>query len=175
MIRAAGTEDPHVPNISSRTLNPVKYNFLLPEAPLFGDGVGSCALGFRAQGPHRFLELARRQIEVGFHLGCEMGVMLEPQALRNHLEGKPFRDKTAGQKHPVTAEKLFRAQPGGSLHGVFQLPVGEAQGLRHPRDRELFRLGELEQILPVRAHETLPFACNFKPWGILSHLVVQLN
>ena len=119
--------------------------------------------------------LARRQIEVGFHLGCEMGVMLEAQALRNHLEGKPFRDKTAGQKHPVTAEKLFRAQPGGSLHGVFQLPVGEAQGLRHPRDRELFRLGEFEQILPVWTHEALPFAGNREAWGVLSHLVVQLN
>ena len=98
MIQADGTEDTQAPNISSRTLNSVKYNSLLPEAPLSGDGVGSCALGFRAQGPHRFLELARRQIEVGLNLGCEMGVMLEPQALRNHLEGKPFRHKTAGQK-----------------------------------------------------------------------------
>ena len=173
MIQADGTEQ--LPNIVSRTLNSVKYNSLLPEAPLSGDGTGSRALGFRAQGPHRLLELARRQVKVGFHLGCEMGVMLEPQALRNHLEGKPFCDKAAGQKHPVTAEKLFRAQAGGPLNGVFQLTVGELKRLRHAGNRELFRLGELEQILPVRAHETLPFACNLKPWGILSHLVVQLN
>ena len=173
MIQADGTKDTQAPNIASRTLNSVKCNSLLPEAPLSGDGGGSCALGFRAQGPDRFLKLAWWQVEVGLNFGGEVSVVLEPKALRNHLERETFRDQAAGQEHPVTPEKFFRAQSGGSLDGVFQLPVGEGESLGHPRDGEVFSLGEFEQILSVRAHEPLPFAGNLELWGVSRHQAIQ--
>ena len=86
---------------------------------------------------------------------------------------RTFRDQAAGQEHPVTPEKFFRAQSGGSLDGVFQLPVGEAQRLGHPRDGEVFSLGEFEQILSVRADEPLPFAGNLELGGVLGHLAIR--
>ncbi len=102
-----------------------------------------------------------------------MSVVLEPQPVRDHLEREAFCYQAAGQEHPVTPEKFFRTQSGGPLDGVFQLPVGEVQGFGHPRDREIFSLGELEQILSVWTHEPLSFTGNLEPGGVLSHLTIQ--
>ena len=174
MIRAHGNTGTQEPNPSGPTLNRMNFRPLpRKDSPQAGAPAASPALGFRTQGPHRFLKLARGQVEVGLNFGGEVSVVLEPQPLRDHLEREAFRYQAAGQEHPVTPEKFFRAQPGGSLDGVFQLPVGEIQGLGHPRDREVFSLGEFEQILSVRAHEPLPFTGNLEPGGVSSHLTIQ--
>ena len=51
--------------------------------PELGGGPGS---GFGAHGPDGLLELAGRQIEERLHLRREVRVMLEAQALGNHLQ-----------------------------------------------------------------------------------------
>lgn len=134
---------------------------------------GCLRSGFRAQSPDRFLKLTGRQIEVGFNFGCEVGVMLEAQAVSNDLEGKPFRDQTAGEQHPVAPEELLGPEPGGAFNSIFQLPVCEVEGLGHSGDGELFRFSEFKQVLPIRAHEVLAFASDLKLRGIFSHPFVQ--
>ncbi len=134
---------------------------------------GRSRSGFRAQSPDRFLELTGRQVEVGFNFGCEVGVMLEAEAVSNDLEGKPFRDQAAGEKHPVAPEELLGPEPGGAFNGIFQLPVCEIERLGYPGDRKLFCFSKFKQVLPVRAPEVLAFAGDLKLRGIFSHTFVQ--
>ena len=67
-------------------------------------GRGGGRLGLGAHLPHRLLELARREVEKGLHLGGEVGVVLEAESLRNHLKAKAFCNKTAGQKHAMATK-----------------------------------------------------------------------
>ena len=124
--------------------------------------------GFRAKSANRFLELPGGKIKVGFNLGGEMCVVLEPKPVGDDLQGEPLGDQAASEQHAVPPEQLLGAQPGSPLNSVFQLSVGKLQVFRNSRDRKLLFLSKLKQVLTVRTHEMLAVAADRefgRVWG----------
>ena len=125
--------------------------------------------GLRAESANRFLKLPRGEVKVGLNFRGEMGVVLEPKPMRNDLQREALGDEAAGEKHAVSPEQFFGAEPRCSLNRILQLPVGKPQVFGNSRDRKLLFLGELKQVLPIRTPEVLPFARDREFRGVLGH------
>ena len=98
-----------------------------------------------------------------------MGVMLEPEAVCDDLQGEAFGNEAPGEQHSVPSEQLLGSEARGPLNSVFQLPVGKLQMLRDSRNGKFLFFSKLEQVFAVRASEVLPFARNCEFRGILGH------
>ena len=147
-----------------------RKQFTAKRDPAGSDLEGRCSQsGFRAKGANRFLELPRREVKIGFNLRGEVGVVLEPEAVCDDLQGEPLGNKASGEEHPVPSEQLLRSKARGPLDGIFQLSVGKLQMLRDPRNRKFLFFGQLEQVFAVRAPEVLSLARDSEFGGVLRH------